>query len=415
MGWDACGVFKAMTKKMDIELRIIKTEEQYRTYLAEVDRLAADDPAPGTADGDRLELLAKLIEDYEKQRVRFRRPDPVEAILFRMQERGLRQKDLAPVLGGKNRVSEILARKRPLTLSMVRALSDSLQIPADLLIREPEPVPYDDGDSPEISLPLLVKSGWFGDEEATRLTTGDIVRRYLKPPHGPLYLKHTITYGSSPETNKTNLRLWVGRVREIARETRQERGTWHPETLNEEFLSYVARLSWSESGPRVVKRFLAEKGIALVVLPALPRTRLDGAAMVGEDGAPIVGLTIRNDRLDSFWHTLVHELAHAWKHLSDAKFAITDEDIEDGQDEDAKEAEANRLAREAFIPRSAWKRSEAFLRPSVDTINSLANKLHISPAVIAGRLRRERVGYNNLSRLVGHRRVRRLFDEVKWK
>ena len=126
-----------MNKKPNIEPKIIKTEDQYRAYLVEVDRLAADDPAPGTSDGDRLELLAKLVEDYEKECFQFRRPDPVDAILFRMQERGLRQKDLAPVLGGKNRVSEVLSGKRPLTLAMVRALTDSLQIPADLLIREP--------------------------------------------------------------------------------------------------------------------------------------------------------------------------------------------------------------------------------------------------------------------------------------
>ena len=127
---------------MKIKLKIIKTGEQYKAYLAEVDRLAAADPAPGTRDGDRLELLAKLIEDYEKERFKFKRPDPIDAILFRMEEQGLRQKDLAPMLGGKNRVSEVLARKRPLTLSMVRALYDSLRIPAELLIREPAPAPY---------------------------------------------------------------------------------------------------------------------------------------------------------------------------------------------------------------------------------------------------------------------------------
>ena len=121
-----------------IEPRIIKTDERYRATLAEVERLAGDDPAPGTPDGDRLELLAKLVEDYEKERFKFERPDPVEAILFRMQEQGLRQKDLAPILGGKNRVSEVLSRKRPLTLAMVRALHESLRIPAELLVREPE-------------------------------------------------------------------------------------------------------------------------------------------------------------------------------------------------------------------------------------------------------------------------------------
>ena len=398
-----------------IEPKIIKTKEQYRAYLAEVERLAADDPAPGTPEGDRLELLAKLVEDYEKERFKFDRPDPVDAILFRMEEQGLRRKDLAPILGGKNRVSEVLARKRPLTLSMVRALSDSLQIPADLLIREPEAPSGEDPDAGHISVPLLVKSGWFSDEEASRLTTSDIVRRYLKPVHGPLYLKHTITYGSTPNTNKTNLRLWVGKVRELARESRRERGTWRSGTLNEQFLGYVARLSWSESGPRLAKEFLAERGIALVVLPALAQTHLDGAAMLGEDGAPIIGLTVRHDRLDNFWFTLMHELAHAWMHLSDPKLAITDEDIEDERDDDAKEIEANRLAREAFIPRSGWKRSAAFLRPSVETIHALADELHISPAVIAGRLRREKVGYTMFSKLVAHRQVRRLFSNVKWK
>lgn len=124
------------------EPKIIKTDQQYRAYLAEVDRLAADDPAPGTADGDRLELLAKLVEDYEKERFRFKRPDPIDAIRFRMEEQGLRQIDLAPLLGGRNRVSEVLAGKRPLTVAAIRALSDALHIPADLLVREPETAPY---------------------------------------------------------------------------------------------------------------------------------------------------------------------------------------------------------------------------------------------------------------------------------
>ncbi len=125
-----------------MEPRIIKRKIQYRNALAEVERLAAKDPAAGSLAGERLELLAKLVEDYEKERFRFNRPDPVSAIRFRMQEQGLRQKDLAPILGGKNRVSEVLSRKRPLTLRMVRALSESLRIPADFLIREPDAPAY---------------------------------------------------------------------------------------------------------------------------------------------------------------------------------------------------------------------------------------------------------------------------------
>lgn len=140
MAGNTRGIFEAqLLMSRSMEPKIIKTEEQHRAYLEEVDRLAAGDPAPGTAEGDRLELFAKLTEDYERERFKFRRPDAVEAILFRMDERGLRQKDLAELLGGKNRVSEILSRKRPLTLGMVRALSPALEIPADLLIREAKP------------------------------------------------------------------------------------------------------------------------------------------------------------------------------------------------------------------------------------------------------------------------------------
>lgn len=120
-----------------MDIRIIKTKRQYRLYLEEVHRLVPLDPDPRTAQGARLELLAKLVEDYEKERFKFRKPDPVEAILFRMEERGLRQTDIAEIVGGKNRASEVLSRKRPLTLAMVRALHEKLGIPSELLIREP--------------------------------------------------------------------------------------------------------------------------------------------------------------------------------------------------------------------------------------------------------------------------------------
>lgn len=117
-------------------IRIIKTKAQHKAAVAEIARLVRRDPAPESVAGLRLELLAKLVEDYETERFVFSKPDPVDAILFRMEQRGLRQKDVAQVLGGKNRASEILARKRPLTLPMIRALHKKLDIPHALLIRE---------------------------------------------------------------------------------------------------------------------------------------------------------------------------------------------------------------------------------------------------------------------------------------
>jgi hypothetical protein len=164
---------------------------------------------------------------------------------------------------------------------MIRALSEELYIPIDLLIQESSPSQADEDDLDsmhEARIPIahILRSGQFPEHEATLLTTSAIVQRYLKPKHGPLYLKQTITYGATPSTNKTNLKMWVGRVRELAHQTKRKRGVWRPGTLNEEFLTYVARLSWSETGPRLVQEFLAEKGIALVILPHYPQTKLDG-------------------------------------------------------------------------------------------------------------------------------------------
>jgi HTH-type transcriptional regulator/antitoxin HigA len=139
-----------------MEPRIVKTQEQYRRYLAEIERLAARDPDPRSTAGGRLELLARLVEDYEKARFRFRKPGAVEAILFRMEEQGLRQKDIAEILGGKNRASEVLSGKRGLTLPMIRALYEKLSISPELLIREPAAA-YNAGAGPEVAPKIALK------------------------------------------------------------------------------------------------------------------------------------------------------------------------------------------------------------------------------------------------------------------
>ncbi|MGH6893871.1 MAG: helix-turn-helix domain-containing protein [Dongiaceae bacterium] len=116
----------------------IKTDAHHRYFRAELDKLAAQDPDPASGPGVHLELLAKVVEDYEKNRYIFDKPDPIDAIRFRMEQQGLRQKDIAPFLGGKNRVSEVLSRKRSLTKHMIHALYERLDIPLELLMREPK-------------------------------------------------------------------------------------------------------------------------------------------------------------------------------------------------------------------------------------------------------------------------------------
>ena len=121
-----------------MDIRPIRTEEDYQAALREVSAYFDNEPAPGTADGDRFEILLTLVEAYEAKHYPIDLPDPVEAIKFRMDQAGLTPKDLTPVIGRLNRVYEVLNRKRPLTLNMIWKLHDKLGIPAECLIQPPK-------------------------------------------------------------------------------------------------------------------------------------------------------------------------------------------------------------------------------------------------------------------------------------
>ena len=117
-----------------MEIRPIKTENDYQAVLAEIDTLLEE--APGTPETDRLEVLSLLVEAWEEVHYPIEAPDPVEAILFYMEQNDLTRKDLEPFIGDRARVADVLTRKRPLSLSMIRRLHAGLGIPAEVLIKE---------------------------------------------------------------------------------------------------------------------------------------------------------------------------------------------------------------------------------------------------------------------------------------
>lgn len=117
---------------MQIKIQPIHTKKDYERALALIDRLW--DARPNTKEGDTLEVLVTLVEAYEDKNFPMLPPDPVKAIRFRMEQMGMEKSDIVGILGGENRVSEILNRKRNLSLKMIRSLHDKLKIPYESLI-----------------------------------------------------------------------------------------------------------------------------------------------------------------------------------------------------------------------------------------------------------------------------------------
>jgi HTH-type transcriptional regulator/antitoxin HigA len=266
-------------------------------------------------------------------------------------------------------------------------------------------------DDEQVPIELLIKRGWLD----AKMTVTDLLRRFESPSGSQVRFRHTQSFGSNSRTSPAHVWLWLARVRELADAQKQISERFRRDKLDDDLIRYVSRLSYMANGPRLAKEFLEENGIVVVIEPHLPKTHLDGAAMLGRHGTPVIGITIREDRLDNFWFTLIHELIHAWKHLDGSnRRAIVDENIERRSDSDEIEQEANNRATDIFIPRAIWRRSQVFLDPTAEAIKSLAVELKISPAIIAGRVRYERQDYKLFSKLVGYRQARSNFPEIRW-
>lgn len=400
--------------------KVIKNDDDYEATLAMAEQLVARDPAAGTPEAERLELMSVLIEDYEKRIFPFEAPTPISAIRFRMEEQGLRQADLVPLIGSRSRVSEVLAEKRPLTVQMIRALSNGLGIPAETLIgipgasdaaklKEPNDIKWDKFPAKEME-----RRGWFsGIKSANAHAVQEFFAQITAEPASALYRRRFLGDGITDQNRYSTL-AWTARVLGRAKLADSERQAFSPDRFSTEMLRDLARLSYFEEGPLLAKEFLAKAGITLVVEPALPRTQLDGVALLTERQHAVIGMSIRFDRLDAFWFTLLHECVHVWKHLSSAREAFVDR-LEHTESDEYREKEANRLARDAFIPRAIWRRSRAFLSPTRESIQELAADLRIHPAIVVGRLRYETGNYKAFTNLLGTGTVRRMFPDAAFR
>ena len=168
-------------------------------------------------------------------------------------------------------------------------------------------------------------------------------------------------------------------------------------------------------GPQLAQEKLAQNGIALIVARHLPKTYLDGAALWTREGVPVVGMTLRYDRLDNFWFCLLHELAHLGRHFEDGEGQMFIDDLQlrerDHEGDDAREQEADEWAQDALIPHRLWLDHAARVHPSVANVVTLSQQAEVHPAIVAGRIRYERRSYRLLSQFVGSNLVRPHFPE----
>ena len=247
----------------------------------------------------------------------------------------------------------------------------------------------------------MIERQWFdlpsdGDLiEATKAYFLEVVG-----PHLGLALHRKSIHGSTPP-NEYALIAWQARILERACAWIEE---WElPEfVLDDRWLPELVELTRRPHGPREASKFLASKGIALVVERHLPGTYLDGAAMLGPTDHPVIGLTLRFDRVDNFWFVLFHELGHLFLHLfGGMHYDFFDEfGDEIAISEDEIEHEADEFALNTLIPKDQWEHCLSRFVLSEEAVRLDAERLKVDESIVAGRIRREQGNYTILNGLI---------------
>lgn len=376
-------------------IKLIKTEQDHEQALSRLMALMDLDPKQDTVEGDELDVLALLIEKYEEDVFPMDSPDPIEAIKFRMDQQGLIKKDLIPYFGSASKVTEVLNGTRNLSINMIRKLNAGLGISADVLIREScqKKALATDIDWEAFPLSDMRTRGYFegftGSLTELKEYSIEKLSSFLSSVPNGLELKPALLRTSAhlrsndKETDSYALWAWQVRILQKAKEE-QFKVNYVKGTVDSKWMRKLAEMSWSNQGPSLAKEYLNSHGIHLIIEPHLPKTYLDGAVCLSANGNPVIALTLRHDKLDNFWFSLMHELAHIALHVDGTETWYLDNLDVQGADEIEQEADA--LAQESLIPSASWN-----LEKIIDAtdVRSLANKLSISPSIIAGRVRYE--------------------------
>ena len=359
---------------------------------------------------ERIKHLSILLEAYESEIEDLKPTDPIAIIRIRMHERGLSPADVIQYFGSRSRVSEVLNGRRKLTLSMIRNISSGLDIPAEFLIGVDESASPENPDEPDWALfPIaeMYKRGWIKAKSRRSKNLKQSMQDFFDASDPAILTaayKRSITLRSESISANYARTAWLSRVVSLSNEVTRKYNDFRHSYIDDDFLAQLAAESQNYLGHINAFNMLKEIGVVVVYEPTLKGASIDGAA-TEINGTPIIGITLRHDRLDNFWFTLLHEVCHVWKHLDTGQYLIDDFDMID--DSEKIEAEANRVARDTLIPRSAWRRSAARVSPTVPNVLDLAREVGRDPAIVAGRVRREKNNYSLFADLVGSGHLRK--------
>ncbi len=244
----------------------------------------------------------------------------------------------------------------------------------------------------------LVKRGWL--QSPTDLAS-------LAPLFFAQQVAQTSTlFRKSATADQSLLTLWLARVRATAEYTCVVEAPGSFVSLEKAELRKLAHLSVDPMVVKALPAKLAPLGILLVYLPALPGMKADGVAFKLSSGHPVVALSLRFPRLDYFWFTLMHELAHVVLHATKLDQPIF-VDVETDEDAVAEKA-ANRLAKDSFVERSSWRNCEPKYQSGNEVVVKYAREQGIHPSIVAGLLRRESGNYARYAAIVNEYDVRKI-------
>jgi HTH-type transcriptional regulator/antitoxin HigA len=337
--------------------------------------------------------------------------------------KGLSQRQLAEAMGLKEQQIQRYEAEKYASANMNRlaevanALDLNISEVAEFKTISRGPLVIDENDLAWDQFPIkeMYRRNWFegfsGSFEAAVANAEELVGEFVKGSIGqPIQTLARQRVRLRGVINRYALLAWQCRIISLAKKQENKvTSRYKNKAITNEWLNNLAHISIEEDGPKRTIDYLQNSGIRLVIESHLPQTHLDGAAFLLPDG-PIIGMTIRHDRIDNFWFVLFHELVHITKHLrkGDVESIFDDLDVEAGD----IEQEADDHAGEILVPEEKWNTALARYLRSKSSIVDFASELGIHPAIVAGKIRKEADNYIILTDMVGQGEVRKLFPNV---